>query len=145
MNQILAGHTTVAVGAIERNRFDELSHVSAPALLLRYEVNFSCVIPAVNDDNVCDIGLVNKPRSDNNGIAVAGDLLNEQYSIMPQRCMTGTLSTTGATDIDHIHEKHNMKITVPLVNELEFVVDNLSSSAVTMAIAYLVRLFWKLL
>ena len=141
MNQILVRHTTIAAGAVENMGFSELSHIAAPVFLLRMDMNLSWGTVAVDDDVECHYGLVSKPRSDNNGVPVAGDLANELYSVEPGSCMASGLG--GVSDIDHIHERKLLKILVPAVNDLYFVVENLSTSVGV--IAELIRLFWKYL
>ena len=139
--QYLTQHATQGSDVLVSQKFTELDHRTNDVVLKRFDVSFNLVTPNVNDDQVTDFALVSKPRSE--GVPVRADITDPRYSVEPERCMTGTLSTTGATDIDHIHRKHMLKIKVPMVNDVYFVADN--QSGVTVLIAYLVKLFWALL
>ena len=66
----------------------------------RLDIDLMISNPNVNDNQVVKFAVVNKPKSE--GVGVSADITDEQWSVKPRMCMTGTLSTTGATDIDRM-------------------------------------------
>ena len=140
-NQILIAHTALNSNTVNQQEFTEFGHRSNDVVLRRFDLDFAITTPNINDDQVCDVSLITKPLSE--GVPVTADLVNERYAVEPHRCMTGTLSGTGATDIDRIHMSRNLKIKVPMTNNVYIMVHN--ATGVTIAFAYLIRLFWKLL